>query len=320
MANNKIKFLRGTSDEYTAAEKDNDTIYFTTDDGKLYVGDKEVSGESIKALNSHINDNVKHITSTERTNWNAAKTHADSPHAPSNAQANVIETVKVNGTALTPSSKAVNITVPSVGNGTITITQNGTTKGTFTTNQSGNTTIDLDGGGSSVDNIDGIPVDLTGIYNTQVIGYDEESGKLVPMINVARTVSIKNDTIEVIESDGYVHSPYSSSSNHYMQFTKTDVEYKYVTFQLKESYLLSEFVNLKITSRDLGGSYDPYGTLDIMLSKSEDFSTIDCNWHFDVSTGFNQDLNILNFIGKYYIRIKIYSKRALVSIESMDLS
>lgn len=33
-------------------------------------------------------------------------------HAPSDAQANVIETIKVNGTALTPSSKSVNITVP----------------------------------------------------------------------------------------------------------------------------------------------------------------------------------------------------------------
>lgn len=42
--NNKVKFLRGTSDEYTAAEKDNDVIYFTTDDGKLYIGDKEISG------------------------------------------------------------------------------------------------------------------------------------------------------------------------------------------------------------------------------------------------------------------------------------
>ena len=141
--NNKVKFLRGTSNEYAVAEKDSDTIYFTTDDGKLYIGNKEILGESIKALNSHINDSVKHITSTERTNWNAAKTHADSAHAPSNAQANVIETVKVNGTALTPSSKAVDITVPSVGNGTITIKQAGTTKGTFTTNQSGNTTIEL---------------------------------------------------------------------------------------------------------------------------------------------------------------------------------
>ena len=44
MADNKVKFLRGTSDEYAVAEKDSDTIYFTTDDGKLYIGDKEISG------------------------------------------------------------------------------------------------------------------------------------------------------------------------------------------------------------------------------------------------------------------------------------
>lgn len=42
--NNKIKFLRGTSGEYTVAKKDNDTFYFTTDNGKLYIGDKEISG------------------------------------------------------------------------------------------------------------------------------------------------------------------------------------------------------------------------------------------------------------------------------------
>ena len=42
--NNKVKFLRGTSNEYAVAEKDSDTIYFTTDDGKLYIGDKEISG------------------------------------------------------------------------------------------------------------------------------------------------------------------------------------------------------------------------------------------------------------------------------------
>lgn len=45
--NNRVKFLRGTSNEYAVAEKDSDTIYFTTDDGKLYIGDKEVSGSDI---------------------------------------------------------------------------------------------------------------------------------------------------------------------------------------------------------------------------------------------------------------------------------
>ena len=46
MSGNQIKFLRGTAAEYTVAEKDNDTIYFTTDDGKLYIGNKEISGDS----------------------------------------------------------------------------------------------------------------------------------------------------------------------------------------------------------------------------------------------------------------------------------
>ena len=64
-------------------------------------------------LHSHENKTVLDgITSTKISNWDSAKTHADSAHAPSTAQANVIETVKVNGTALTPSNKAVNVTVP----------------------------------------------------------------------------------------------------------------------------------------------------------------------------------------------------------------
>ena len=64
-------------------------------------------------LHSHTNKTVLDgITSTKVSNWDSAKAHADSAHAPSNAQANVIEIVKVNGTALTPSSKAVNVIIP----------------------------------------------------------------------------------------------------------------------------------------------------------------------------------------------------------------
>lgn len=54
------------------------------------------------------------LTDALKSNYDAAYTHAQSSHAPASAQANVIETVKVNGTALTPSDKAVDITVPSV--------------------------------------------------------------------------------------------------------------------------------------------------------------------------------------------------------------
>ena len=54
--NNKVKFLRGTSNEYAAAKKDSDTIYFTTDDGKLYIGDKEVSGDGSITIDTTLSD------------------------------------------------------------------------------------------------------------------------------------------------------------------------------------------------------------------------------------------------------------------------
>lgn len=41
-----------------------------------------------ESLDTHTANTTVHITATERTNWNAAKTHADSAHAPSNAEKN----------------------------------------------------------------------------------------------------------------------------------------------------------------------------------------------------------------------------------------
>ena len=54
------------------------------------------------ALDAHDGSTTKHITSTERTNWNAAKTHADSAHAPSDAQKNqnAFSNVKVGSTTI----------------------------------------------------------------------------------------------------------------------------------------------------------------------------------------------------------------------------
>ena len=54
--NNKVKFLRGTSNEYAVAEKDNDTIYFTTNDGKLYIGDKKISGDGSLTIDDTLSD------------------------------------------------------------------------------------------------------------------------------------------------------------------------------------------------------------------------------------------------------------------------
>ena len=72
----------------------------------------DTSRASKTEFDTHTSNTTVHITSTERTNWGEAYTHSQAAHAPSNAQANVIESIKVNGTAQSVSSKSVNITVP----------------------------------------------------------------------------------------------------------------------------------------------------------------------------------------------------------------
>lgn len=52
------------------------------------------------------------LTNTLKANYDSAYTHSQSAHAPTNAQANVLEAIKVNGVAQTISNKVVNITVP----------------------------------------------------------------------------------------------------------------------------------------------------------------------------------------------------------------
>ena len=77
--------------------------------------------ESVNSLtdSSHTHSNKTVLDATDiafttalKTNYDAAYAHSTSAHAPSGAQANVIESVKVNGTALVPASKAVDVTVP----------------------------------------------------------------------------------------------------------------------------------------------------------------------------------------------------------------
>ena len=49
------------------------------------------------------------LTTALKSNYDAAYTHSISEHAPAQAQENVIESVKVDGTALSITNKAVNI-------------------------------------------------------------------------------------------------------------------------------------------------------------------------------------------------------------------
>lgn len=145
MANNTLKtrilICNDTSANWGSSEKvllkGELAIEFTTDGApKFKVGDgtntfsalpyatmttAEITTAITNAVNaakhSHTNKTTLDaievaLTNALKKNYDAAYTHSTQAHAPSNAQANVIETVKVNGTALTPSSKAVDISVP----------------------------------------------------------------------------------------------------------------------------------------------------------------------------------------------------------------
>lgn len=62
----------------------------------------DTSRASKSEFEGHTADSIVHITSTERTNWNAAKTHSDSSHAPSDAEKNqnAFSNVKVGTTTI----------------------------------------------------------------------------------------------------------------------------------------------------------------------------------------------------------------------------
>ena len=52
------------------------------------------------------------LTNSLKTNYDDAYTHSQSAHAPTAAQENIIETIKVSGAEVSPEGKAVNINVP----------------------------------------------------------------------------------------------------------------------------------------------------------------------------------------------------------------
>lgn len=133
------------------------------------VGDTAVSTQintavSAKAdasdLTSHTEDNNIHITSTERTNWNVAKSHADSAHAPSNAEENqnAFSNITVDGTIIAADLKTDTLTIiagdnvtltPDAANDKLTITAKDTvyTHPTYIAKSSGLYKVAVDGTG-----------------------------------------------------------------------------------------------------------------------------------------------------------------------------
>ena len=70
----------------------------------------DISGKVDKVNGKGLSTND--LTDALKANYDTAYNHSQSAHAPSDAQANVIEKIKVNGTEQTVTDKAVDITVP----------------------------------------------------------------------------------------------------------------------------------------------------------------------------------------------------------------
>ena len=82
----------------------------------------DTSRAAASDLTSHTGNTTVHITSAERTDWNAAKSHADSAHAPSNAEKNqnAFSNVTVGSTTISADTTTDTLTLVAGNNVTIT--------------------------------------------------------------------------------------------------------------------------------------------------------------------------------------------------------
>ena len=98
------KCINDSADDLAPTYTESSTLLKLSSGEKLSVAFGKIS-KAITDLISHIGDSVKHITSTERTNWNSAKTHADSVHARTDAtkveKSSTNGNIKINGTEIT---------------------------------------------------------------------------------------------------------------------------------------------------------------------------------------------------------------------------
>ena len=104
-----------TIGEISSAIEDNQDMIDTLNSA---IGNKANASD----LSSHTNNSTIHITSTERNNWNIAKTHADSAHAPSNAEKNqnAFSNIAVGNTTIAADTTTDTITLVAGSNVTLT--------------------------------------------------------------------------------------------------------------------------------------------------------------------------------------------------------
>lgn len=115
-------------------------------------------------LTSHTGDTTIHITATERTNWNAAKTHADSTHA--RTDATNVEASSTNGNIKINGTETNVYTLPSAGT-----SLGGVKSGGNVTISNGTITVNDDSHNHVISNIDGLQTALDGKAETHTHPY-----------------------------------------------------------------------------------------------------------------------------------------------------
>lgn len=172
---------------------------------KTYVDESiDVLSETVSAkantssLTSHTGNTTVHITATERTNWNAAKAHADSAHAPTTNASQTAsglmskaDKIKLDGVA----EGANNYTLPSAGS-----SLGGVKSGGDVTISSGVITVNDDSHNHIISNVDGLQSALDskaasghnhdGVYYTET----ETDTLLEGKANTSHTHNISNIT------------------------------------------------------------------------------------------------------------------------------
>lgn len=105
-------------DEYLYVNSKWEKIGDTTIDLSNYVKKSELSAVATSGSYNDLKNKpniptvTNDLTNTLKNQYDSAYQHSQSTHAPSNAQANIIEGVQVNGVDLEVSNKKVNITIP----------------------------------------------------------------------------------------------------------------------------------------------------------------------------------------------------------------
>lgn len=166
--------------------------------------------------------------------------------------------------------------------------------------------------------VGGIPVDLTGIYNTQVIGYDEASGKLVPMINVARTETVVPNAITPVPWVAILGELADNTTQ--PGFSLSD-ELPKAIVRFTIPYTLSEFTTMKVNIYH----YNTDSVLHkIRFSKTYDFSVVEAEYAvkgWSSNTGI-VTCDITNLTGAYYMEVEFnrYLENTGASLSKLSFS